>query len=157
MHARTTNIRTLTHSNTHHMSSFYFFFSGERHGAMERHSSSSGGWGQTHRSPGGDGGGGRGPCRGYQGSSSSLALWVKRDEDMSVSLLLLLLLHLFSTQHRVSTVSSQQRGFLNRALTPPEPRAPMTHFAENHEIDRQTEKRGGGGGKQRERSPHSRA
>lgn len=37
-HARThtTNIRTLTRSSTHHVSSF----SGERHGAMERHSSS---------------------------------------------------------------------------------------------------------------------
>ena len=77
-HTRTTNIRTLTHSNTHHMSSvffcFFFFFLVEKDMAQWRDTPP---LGRTHRSPGGDGGR-RDRCHGYQGSSSSPALWVSK-------------------------------------------------------------------------------
>lgn len=64
-HTHTQHTHTHALKHTHTSSS-----SGERHGAMERHSSS----GQMHRPPGGD----RSCCHGYQGSSNSPALWVSK-------------------------------------------------------------------------------
>lgn len=81
-HARTqptyAHSRTPTHT-TCPLFFFCLFFSGERHGAMERHSSVWADAPVTRRRRGG-GGGGRCHCHSYQASSSSLALWWSKQE-----------------------------------------------------------------------------
>lgn len=76
-HTRTTNIRTLTHSNTHHMSSFFFLV--EKDMAQWRDTPP---LGRTHRSPGGDGGeGGEGSLPRLPGVFQLTGTLSKRKRD----------------------------------------------------------------------------